>query len=273
MTTLHFTKMQGTGNDFILVDGLRERIGAPDKYARFLCDRRFGIGADQVLVLLASEKADFQMQIFNADGSEVEMCGNGIRCFAKYLRDHGYTTKNVIRVETMAGIMTPEVQEKEISVDMGVPILSGPKIPVNMDGEIISEPIRLDKSDFLMTCVSMGNPHCVIKVPDVDTFPVEKIGPMIESHPLFPKRTNVEFIQVLNDHEIKMRVWERGAGETLSCGTGACASTVASALNHWTGRNILVHLKGGDLKVQWNEKGRVTLIGPAEEVFSGQIEI
>jgi len=273
MTTLHFTKMQGTGNDFILVDGLRERIGPLDPYARFLCDRKFGIGADQILVLRSSEKADFRMQILNADGSEVEMCGNGIRCLAKYLKDHGYTSKNVIRVETLAGIMTPAIGEKEISVDMGVPVLSGPEIPVKMEGTIISKPIRLDSNDLLITCVSMGNPHCVIKVQDVDAFTVEKIGPQIESHPFFPRRTNVEFIQILNDHEIKMRVWERGVGETLSCGTGACASAVASALNHWTGRSVLVHLKGGDLKVLWDEKDRVTLTGPAQEVFSGEIEI
>jgi len=273
MATLNFTKMQGTGNDFILVDGTQQQINQIEKHARFLCDRRFGIGADQLLLIRSTDRADFRMQIFNADGSEVEMCGNGIRCFAKYLRDHGLSSKEVIHVETLAGIIRPSLQGDEISVDMGEPVLSGPEIPVNMEGQIIGKKLSVDNSEFVMTCVSMGNPHCVIKVQDVETFPVEKIGPGIETHALFPNRTNVEFIQILNDHEIRMRVWERGAGETLSCGTGACASTVASVLNQWTGKNVLVHLKGGDLKVQWNEANRVILTGPAQEVFSGEIDI
>jgi diaminopimelate epimerase len=273
MGLLHFTTMQGTGNDFILVDGIEQKVDHVKAHARFLCDRRFGIGADQLLLILPSEKADFRMQILNADGSEVEMCGNGIRCFAKYLRDHRHTTGEIIHVETPAGIITPSIHGDKISVDMGVPILNGPDIPVNMKGEVISEPIQLDDKGYIMTCVSMGNPHCVIKVEDVDTFPVEKVGPKIEVHPLFPNRTNVEFVQILNHEEIRMRVWERGTGETLSCGTGACASTVASAINQWTGRNVQVHLKGGDLNVKWDENDRVTLLGPAEEVFSGQIEI
>ncbi len=273
MTLLKFTKMQGTGNDFILVDGIQQKVDHLKKHARFLCDRRFGIGADQLLLILPSEKADFKMQIFNADGSEVEMCGNGIRCFAKYLRDHGNTAREVIHVETPAGIITPSIHGDTVSVDMGVPILTGPDIPVNMEGEVIAEPIQLDGEKYIMSCVSMGNPHCVIKVEDVDAFPVEKVGPKFEAHPLFPKRINVEFVQILNHEEIRMRVWERGAGETLSCGTGACASTVAAALNQWTGRNVRVHLKGGDLNVEWHENDRVTLSGPAEEVFSGRIEI
>ncbi len=273
MTILYFTKMQGTGNDFILVDGIRQKVENLEEHARLLCDRRFGIGADQLLLIRSSEKADFRMQIFNSDGSEVEMCGNGIRCFAKYLRDRGSTDKEVIQVETPAGIITPSIHGDSVSVDMGAPILTGPDIPVKMEGKVIAKPIQVDGEEYIITCVSMGNPHCVIKVEDVDAFPVEKVGPKIEVHPLFPKRINVEFVQILNDEEIKMRVWERGAGETLSCGTGACASTVASALNRWTGRKVRVHLKGGNLNVEWDKNDRVTLSGPAEEVFSGQIEI
>lgn len=273
MTLLHFTKMQGTGNDFILVDGMLQEVDRLQHHVRLLCDRRFGIGADQVLVVRPSDAADFRMQIFNADGSEVEMCGNGTRCVAKYLRDRGYTSKDRIRLETLAGMITPRVQGDMFSVDMGEPVLSAPRIPVNMEGEIISKPLAADGKDWIITCVSMGNPHCVIRVEDVDAFPVTEVGPGIEVHPLFPRKTNVEFVQILNDREIKMRVWERGTGETLSCGTGACAATVASALNHWTGRNVTVRLKGGDLKVHWGEDNRVLLAGPAEEVFSGQIEI
>lgn len=273
MTTLHFTKMQGTGNDFILIDGLKQNIKAIKENARHLCDRRFGIGADQLLLLRPSETSDFRMQIYNADGSEVEMCGNGIRCFAKYLKDHGYTSKEKIKVETLAGTIIPYFQEGEISVEMGKPILSGPLIPVNLEGEVIAKPIQVDGDEWIVTCVSMGNPHCVIQVDDVDNFSVEKVGPRIENHPLFPNRTNVEFIQIVNDHEINMRVWERGAGETLSCGTGACASAVASILNRWTGQDVLVHLKGGDLKVRWEKDQSVILTGPAEEVFTGKIDI
>lgn len=273
MALYDFTKMQGTGNDFIVVDGIRQPVNGLAKHARFLCDRRFGIGADQLLLVRSSDKADFRMQIFNADGSEVEMCGNGVRCFAKYLRDHGHISKEVIHVETPAGIITPSFQGEDVSVDMGEPVLSGPDIPVNREGKIIHQPLQVGDEAWLITCVSMGNPHCVINVPDLDSFPVERIGPQIENHPFFPKRTNVEFVQILNTQEIRMRVWERGSGETLSCGTGACASVVASALNQWTGRSVDVHLKGGDLRVRWEGNNRVFLSGPADEVFAGKIDI
>jgi len=273
MAVVHFTKMQGTGNDFILVDGRENDVGAVIAQARLLCDRRFGIGADQLLLLRPSDKADFRMQIFNADGSEVEMCGNGVRCFARYLLEHGLTSKKTLEIETPAGIITPTILGDQIRVDRGKPVLSAPGIPVRLEGEVISEPVRVDREEMMMTCVSMGNPHCVIRVDDVESWPVERIGSRLEVHPLFPNRTNVEFVQVLNEREIKVRVWERGAGETLSCGTGACAAAVASVLNHWTGQKITLHLRGGDLQVQWEPGTHVILSGPAEEVFEGEIAI
>ncbi len=273
MAAVAFTKMQGTGNDFIVVDARSNDADRVIRHARFLCDRKFGIGADQLLLIRSSQRADFQMQIFNADGSEVEMCGNGIRCFAKYLKDRGLTDKASIRVETPAGIMTPTIRGERVSVDMGEPILDGPAIPVKLEGRVIAQPIRVGEQTYSMTCVSMGNPHCVIPVEKLDTFPVKEVGSAIESHPLFPNRVNVEFVQVLSRREIRMRVWERGAGETLSCGTGACASVVASVLNDWTGREVQVHLAGGDLEIRWAADNRVTLTGPGQEVFTGTIDL
>jgi diaminopimelate epimerase len=273
MAAVAFTKMQGTGNDFIVVDA---RDSDPDRVirnARFLCDRKFGIGADQLLLIRSSRQADFKMQIFNADGSEVEMCGNGIRCFAKYLKDRGLTDKATIQVETPAGIMTPTIRGELVSVDMGEPILDGPAIPVKLEGRVIAKPIRVGQQTYTMTCVSMGNPHCVIRVEDVNSFPAKEVGSAIESHPLFPNRVNVEFVEILSDREIRMRVWERGSGETLSCGTGACAAVVASSLNEWTGREAQVHLAGGDLEIRWESNNRVTLTGPGKKVFSGAIEL
>ncbi len=273
MAALVFTKMQGTGNDFIVVDARTNDADRVIRNARFLCDRRFGIGADQLLLVRSSQRADFQMQIFNADGSEVEMCGNGIRCFARYLRDRGLTDKATIQVETLAGIITPTLQRELVSVDMGEPILDGPAIPVTLEGRVIGQPIEVGKQTYTMTCVSMGNPHCVIRVDDVVGIPVKEVGAAIESHPLFPNRVNVEFVQILSRKEIRMRVWERGAGETLSCGTGACASVVASVLNDWTGREVEVHLAGGDLQIRWAPDNHVILTGPGQEVFTGTIEL
>ncbi|NOY52969.1 MAG: diaminopimelate epimerase [Deltaproteobacteria bacterium] len=265
--------MQGTGNDFIVIDARSIDPAPVIAQARRLCDRKFGIGADQLLLIRPSESADFRMQIFNTDGSEVEMCGNGIRCFAKYLKERNLTTKETLTVETAAGIMTPVIREKEVDVDMGEPILDGPQIPVRMESRVISQPVEFSGKEWKITCVSMGNPHCIIGVDDLEQFPVEKVGPCIETDPLFPNRTNVEFVQVINDRELKMRVWERGTGETLSCGTGACAATVAAVLNGWTGRKVRVHLAGGTLRIDWREDNRVILTGPAEEVFRGIIEI
>ncbi|MBE9537208.1 MAG: diaminopimelate epimerase [Proteobacteria bacterium] len=270
---LKFTKMHGLGNDFIVIDCRAIKSIELEKVAANLCDRRHGVGADQLLILKQSNNADFKMEIYNADGSEVEMCGNGIRCFAKYLLDQGITEKADLEIETMAGIIRPKVHGKLVEVNMGEPILNGPDIPVKMEGRIQAAPISVEDKTFEMTCVSMGNPHCIIFVDDVDNFPLAHYGPLIEKHELFPNRINVEFIQVLNDKEIKMRVWERGSGETLACGTGACASAVASVLNEKTHRRITVHLAGGDLDILWGEDNIVYMTGPGVEVFEGTIDI
>ncbi len=268
---MKFTKMHGLGNDFVLVDMREATIDDPSAFARWACDRRFGIGADQVLLLKDSENADFRMDIINADGSIVEMCGNGIRAFAKYVWDRGMSDKDMLDIETLAGRIRPERKGDLIRVDMGEPEFEGRKIPVNLDGRVLDQPLKIGDETFNITCVSMGNPHAVIFIDDVDAFPVELYGPMIENDELFPNRINVEFVEVLSLDEIRMRVWERGAGETLACGTGASASAVASMLKKLTGRKVTVHLLGGDLLIEWAENGRVYMTGPATEVFSGQI--
>jgi len=274
MVKIPFTKMHGLGNDFVVISCLEANCPDLPRHAKKICDRRFGIGCDQLLVILPSERADFKMQIFNNDGGEVEMCGNGIRCLAQYLVRHGATSKNELAIETLAGIIRPRILDNMVEVDMGEPILNGPDIPTTWEGKVISKPFRIAEQDFEVTCVSMGNPHCVIFVSDVDHFPVEKIGRLIEVHPNFPKRTNVEFIQTCGPSLLRMRVWERGAGETLACGTGACAALVAAVLNGHTGREATLQLKGGDLKIRWSEKNnRVYMTGPGEEVFSGVIEL
>ncbi len=276
---IKFTKMQGLGNDFVLIDCRDKENGCQlsgiNELSRRLCDRRFGIGADQLLLLYPSKVADFRMEIFNADGSEIEMCGNGTRCIAKYLWDGGYSDKKIIEIETLAGIIRPERVDGLIKVDMGEPLLNPEKIPVRISNEsrIIDYPLHIGDKEFKITCVSMGNPHAVIFVESLTDFPVEHYGAMIEKHQIFPKRANVEFIELLNTSEIKMKVWERGSGETLACGTGACAAAVASHLKKLTGRNVTVHLDGGDLYIQWDVNNRVYMTGPAEEVFRGEIEI
>jgi len=272
---LQFTKMHGLGNDFIFVDGRKFRIPNPKKTIKELCNRRLGIGADQVLILGKSRKADFRMEIYNADGGSVEMCGNGLRCLARFVTDEKLTSKSEIRVETPAGVQSVKVLSRgRVTVDMGEPIVKGREIPVNLSGRVINRPIRVDGKEFRATCLSMGNPHCVIFVDDPAAFPVEKYGPMIEKHNLFPRKTNVEFVRVHSDHEIEMRVWERGAGETLACGSGACAAAVASVLNGFTDRKVDVKLRGGVLQIEWNkETGHVLMTGPAETVFKGEIEI
>jgi len=270
---IQFTKMHGIGNDFILIDCRDKEISQAGEVAKRLCDRRFGIGADQLLLLFDSNTVDFRMAIYNADGGEVEMCGNGIRCFAKYLIDHGLTEKTDLEIETLGGIIRPSIRGELVEVNMGVPVLDGRKIPVNLDGQIVSHSLKVDDEDFEITCVSMGNPHCVIFVDDVDSFPLSHYGPLLEKHELFPNKINVEFVQILSDREIKMRVWERGSGETLACGTGACASAVASILNEKTHKRVTVHLAGGDLDILWGEDDLVYMTGPAEEVFQGTINI
>ncbi|MCC6445867.1 MAG: diaminopimelate epimerase [Armatimonadetes bacterium] len=278
---MKFTKMHGSGNDFVVINSFEQELPAEEKLpelSRFLCDRHFGIGSDGMILVLPSRVADFRMRMLNPDGSESEMCGNGIRCFAKFVHDRGLTKENTVQVETLAGIKVLKLNVRggkveSVRVDMGNPVLLRKDIPMRGDTntEVIGETLRVDGKKFEVTCVSVGNPHCAIFVDDVENFPVTRIGPQIENHKAFPKRTNVEFIQVKSNTEIFMRVWERGAGETLACGTGACASTVASALNKKTGRQVTVHLKGGDLHVEWTGDNRIMMTGPAEEVFTGEV--
>ncbi len=269
---LIFTKMHGLGNDFVLIDASRHEVPQPGAFCKKYSDRRFGIGFDQALILYPSRSADFKMEIYNADGSQVEMCGNGIRCLAKYIWDRGLSDKKELSIETLAGIIKPVKAGDLIQVDMGEPILDGPSIPVNLDGKIRGYPLKIMDRDFMITCVSMGNPHAVIFLEEIQSFPVEKYGPLIENHPLFPKRINVEFVKVTDAREIAVRVWERGAGETLACGTGACASAVAAHLNGFTGRKVTVRLPGGDLLINWSEENdHVYKTGPAVEVFTGEV--
>jgi diaminopimelate epimerase len=273
MAELHFTKMHGCGNDFIFIDCLNSGRADLEKLAKELCDRRFGIGADQLLTVHPSKLADFRMEIYNADGGQVEMCGNGIRCFAKYVHDHGLTDKKELAVETLAGIIRPRLVGDQVEVDMGEPILEGRKIPVNAEGKILNYPLEVDGVTYEVTCVSMGNPHCVLYLDELDRLDLEHIGPRFEHHAFFPKQVNTEFVKVLGPQEIKMRVWERGAGETWACGTGACAATVAGALTGKNRRKVTVHLKGGDLSVEWRDNNRVYMTGGAEEVFEGTVRI
>lgn len=283
--SLPFVKMHGNGNDFIMLDAIKHSMPQDlSGFSRKICDRRFGIGADQVLIAYPSKTADFRMDIYNSDGGQVEMCGNGIRCFLSYVRDQGHAEKKDIAVETLAGIIKPVLIADHpqttpnvswVRVDMGEPILEGAKIPVKQSGKIISQNFEVkDFAPVKITCVSMGNPHCVIFVDDVENFPVEKMGPLIEHDAFFPKRVNVEFVQVVNRKHVIQRTWERGAGETYACGTGACAVMVAAVLNDVADRQVRVSLKGGDLDLLWDEKtGHVFKTGPAVKVFSGVIDL
>jgi diaminopimelate epimerase len=281
---IEFTKMHGLGNDFILIDGIKNQALTSfcdeelSTLSIFLCKRRFGVGADQLLLLVPSEKADFRMRIFNADGSEVEMCGNGIRCFAKYIWDSGLSDKDILEVETMAGMILPEKRGDQVRVNMGLPRFRPDEIPLYAEGmenlpgdEIIDFPLEVEGETFRISCLSMGNPHTVIVVDDVKTFPVSYFGPMIENHQIFPRRTNVEFVEIMNNGEVRMRVWERGAGETMACGTGASATAVITARKGLTGREVNVHLLGGELFIEWADDGHVYMTGPAITVFDGVI--
>jgi diaminopimelate epimerase len=282
---IHFTKMHGLGNDFILIDCRQIELDNPSKLSKKFCHRRLGVGADQILLLYDSHTADFKMRIFNADGSEVEMCGNGIRCLAKYIWDRNLSDKKILNIETLSGIIRPEKRGNLVKVDMGEPIFESEEIPVAINSKgkkskkktqnpkpIVDFLLKIEDKEFKITCVSMGNPHTIIVVDDVSTFPVPYYGPFIESNYIFPKRTNVEFIQVINSSEIKMRVWERGSGETMACGTGASAAVVASSIKGLTGRNVTVHIPGGDLFIEWVDDNHVYMTGPAVEVFEGIIE-
>lgn len=281
---MDFIKMHGLGNDFIMVNDMGADIAENrlPELAIKLCDRKFGIGADGLVLMVPSQSADVRMRIFNPDGSEPEMCGNAIRCFAKLAWEEGTVEKNELTVETLAGVIKPRLELngdkiEAVRVDMGQPRLNRGEIPITGSGTspVVSETIELDSGEsYQFTAVSMGNPHCVIFVDDMDQVLLDKWGPALEKHPLFPKKTNVEFVQVLNEEHVKMRVWERGAGETLACGTGACATGVAAVLNKHTGRKVTVSLAGGDLIIEWNEDtNHVFMTGPAQKVFTGRVEI
>lgn len=273
--------MHGIGNDFVVVDGFSEHLDDSilGKLSERSCDRNFGVGGDGLVLVLPSETADFCMRMLNPDGSEAQMCGNGIRCAAKFAYEHGITRVNPVKVETKAGLKIIDLIIEDgkvtaIRVNMGSPWLERGEIPTAFEGTgtVISEPLSVDGRTLSVTCVSMGNPHCITFVDDAESFPVREIGPLVERHSMFPERTNTEFIQILNRKEIRMRVWERGAAETLACGTGACASAVASILNGHTDRSITVHLNGGDLQIEWpKDDGPVMMTGPAVEVFTGEI--
>ena len=278
---LTFSKMHGIGNDYIYINCFKETVTDPEKLSVFLSDVRFGVGSDGLVLILPSEVADFRMRIFNADGSEAMMCGNATRCIGKYVYDMGMTDKTEISLETNSGIkyltLYPDANNKieSVKVDMGKAILVPREIPVNSDLErFIAQPVTVDGKEYAMTCVSMGNPHAVVFLPEVDSLDLEKIGPAFEHHELFPDRVNTEFVRVIDDHTLQMRVWERGSGETFACGTGTCATAVAAVLNGFCKKEeeILVHLRGGDLRIIYHEDDTVTMIGPATYVFEGKME-
>ena len=268
--------MHGCGNDYIYVNGFTEKVANPAELAVKTSDRHFGVGSDGLILILPSQKADFRMRMFNADGSEAEMCGNGIRCLAKYVYDHKLTQKQRITVETLGGIKTLDLVVNDglvtaATVDMGQPQLERGEIPMlGPAGRAIDEPLNVGDRTFRVTCVSMGNPHCITLVDDVASFPVQRYGPLIERHAAFPKRTNAEFVQIVDRGEVRLRVWERGSGETLACGTGASATAVACSLLGKTGREITAHLPGGDLHLRWADDDHVYMTGPAVEVFTGE---
>lgn len=276
---MKFTKMHGCGNDYVYVNLFEETIKNPAELSIKISDRHFGIGSDGLITIGPSEIADFTMHIYNADGSEAEMCGNGVRCVGKYVYDHGLTDKTEVTVETGAGIKILILNVKDgkvdtVRVDMGEPAFAPVEIPVIAEGEkVIAAPIIVGDKEWKMTCVSMGNPHAVVFVDDVKYFPIENYGPLFEHHACFPQRTNTEFVEVLSRTEANMRVWERGSAETWACGTGTCATVVACILNGLTDRTVLVHLLGGDLTIEWDENtNHVFMTGPATEVFHGEIQ-
>ncbi|MEE0716663.1 MAG: diaminopimelate epimerase [Eubacterium sp.] len=277
---MEFTKMQGCGNDYVYVNGFENKIDNPNKLSEIVSDRHFGIGSDGLIVINPSEKADFKMSMYNADGSEGKMCGNGIRCVAKYVYDNKMTDKTTITVETLSGIKTLELNVKNdkvetVKVNMGTPILLPKDVPVVSDKDkVVDEPIVIDDKEYRITCVSMGNPHAITFIENTDDLKIETIGPKFENNPIFPDRVNTEFIQVLDRNTVKMRVWERGSGETFACGTGACATVVACVLNGLTDNKVTVKLLGGDLFIEYNrEENTVYMTGPAKVSFTGKIEV
>ena len=279
---MKFTKMHGCGNDYVYVNCFEEEVTDPGAASVKVSDRHFGIGSDGLILICPSERADFQMKMYNADGSEGSMCGNGIRCVAKYVYDHGMTDKTQIAVETKSGIKYLDLTVEDgkvsmVTVDMGAPVIDPAQIPVTAPAgtaSVIDEPVTIAGTEYRMTCVSMGNPHAVVYVPDTKAVEIEKAGPLFEHYERFPDRINTEFIRVIDRNTLEMRVWERGAGETLACGTGTCASVYASILNGHTDDEVLVHLLGGDLKIRYDrEKHTIFMTGPATTVFEGEIEI
>ena len=277
---MKFTKMEGCGNDYVYVNGFEEKIDNPNEVAIAVSDRHFGIGSDGLIIINPSEVADFKMCMYNADGSEGKMCGNGIRCVAKYVYDFNLTDKDVITVETLSGIKTLKLnvengKVKTVRVNMGAPILECDKVTVKYDDEkMINKPVKVDGKTFNITCVSMGNHHAVTFINDTDNLEIEKIGPKFENNEIFPDKVNTEFIQIIDKKTVKMRVWERGSGETFACGTGACASVVASVLNRLTENKVTVKLLGGELEIEYNQdENTVYMTGPARVVFTGEYDI
>lgn len=269
-----FVKMHGIGNDIILFDCLSHTLQNPPHLARKLCNRHTGIGADQLVLLVKSRKCDFGMKIYNPDGSEAEMCGNGIRCLARYIKENGISVKKELTIETLAGPKRIKHMGKLIEVDMGEPVMKGKEIPCNLSGRVVNRPLKTETKEFRITCLSMGNPHCVTFHEDIQGIDIPKYGPILENHSIFPRRANIGFVNVTSKNDIHMRVWERGTGETLGCGTAACAATVASVLNGFTDRKVTVALPGGKLEIEWSTKGNhVYMRGPAEIVYKGEIEL
>ena len=277
---MHFTKMHGIGNDYVYVDCTRETVADPARTAIVVSDRHFGIGSDGLILIKPSDEADFEMDMYNADGSRGKMCGNGIRCVGKYVYDHGLTDKTTVRIATGSGVKILELTVEDgkavlLKVDMGAAILKPADIPVRLEGDrAVDVPVTIGGKEWRITCVSMGNPHCVTFVPEVEDLPLEKIGPLFENDDIFPDRVNTEFVKVLDDHTLRMRVWERGSGETWACGTGACATAVAAILNGLAQNPVTVKLNGGDLLIDWDrESGHIFMTGPATEVFEGDIDL
>lgn len=274
---MKFTKMQGLGNDYVYVNCVEKKLENASQIAIAVSDRHYGIGSDGLILINSSEVADFEMEMYNADGSRGEMCGNGIRCVGKYVYDYGLTDKTHVTIETLAGIKYLDLQVengkvKQVRVNMGSPLLKPEEIPIALEGEnVIDVPISINDTVYRMTGVGMGNPHTVVFLDDIDQMKIEEIGPKFENHSYFPNRVNTEFVKVIDRTHVKMRVWERGSGETLACGTGACAVAVACILNGLTEEDVTVSLLGGDLQIQWERKENIVyMTGPAEVVFEGE---
>lgn len=274
----NFSKYQGIGNDFIIFNNLENKINLKEISIVKLCDRHFGVGADGVILLETSENADFKMGFFNNDGSQAEMCGNGIRCLAAYIRDNNLISKDELNIETLSGVKKIVLSVSDginlVKVNMGAPVFNRSLIPMSgLDLEAVNVSVDIGDTSLKVTCLSMGNPHCVIFVEDIDNISIQKLGSLIENLSVFPNKTNVEFVEIKNKKEINLRVWERGVGETLACGTGACASLAAANRNNLTERKAVVHLRGGDLEIDWSGDNNIYMTGPAVHVFNGEIDI